>query len=54
MNGRRDRLVREREQVVEQIRESRGRIERELSKVIVGQKEVIEQLLIASSPAGIA
>jgi MoxR-like ATPase len=31
--------------VVEQIREGRGRIDAELSKVIVGQKDVIEQLL---------
>ena len=38
--------------VVEQIRESRGRIERELGKVIVGQKEVVEQLLISLFAGG--
>ncbi|MEK6237720.1 MAG: AAA family ATPase [Planctomycetales bacterium] len=34
-------------EVVEKIREGRDRIDRELSKVIVGQKDVIEQLLIS-------
>ena len=42
------------QQTVEQIHAGRRRIETELSKVIIGQKEVIEQLLIACSPAGIA
>ncbi len=37
---------------VEQIIASRARIEKELSKVIVGQKEVIEQLLIALFAGG--
>jgi MoxR-like ATPase len=40
------------QQVVSQIRESRGRIDAELSKVIVGQKEVIEQLLITLFSGG--
>jgi MoxR-like ATPase len=40
------------QQAVEQIRESRGRIERELAKVIVGQKEAIHQLLIALFSGG--
>ena len=35
------------QQVVEQLRDARTRIEAELSKVIVGQKDVIEQLLTA-------
>jgi MoxR-like ATPase len=39
-------------QVVEKIHESRGRIERELSKVIVGQKEVTHQLLISLFAGG--
>src|SRR5437667_4657806 len=39
-------------QVVEKIHESRGRIERELSKVIVGQKEVSHQLLISLFAGG--
>ncbi len=39
-------------QVVEKIHESRGRIERELSKAIVGQKEAIEQLLISLFAGG--
>ena len=47
-------MYEEEKQVVEKIHESRGRIERELSKVIVGQKEVIEQILIACSRAGTA
>lgn len=38
--------------VVEQIREGRARIEYELSKVIVGQSEVIEQLLICLVAGG--
>ena len=38
--------------VVEQIRESRGRIEAELSKRIVGQKDVIEQLLVCLVAGG--
>src|SRR5437870_5299870 len=38
--------------VVEKIHESRGRIERELSKVIVGQKEVSHQLLISLFAGG--
>ena len=40
------------QQVVEQIRESRDRIDAELSKVIVGQKEVTEQLLICLFAGG--
>lgn len=39
-------------QSVEQIRESKGRIERELSKAVVGQKEAISQLLIALFAGG--
>ncbi len=39
-------------QVVEKIHESRGRIERELSKVITGQKDVIHQLLIGLFAGG--
>src|SRR5438874_9449320 len=38
--------------VVEKIHESRGRIERELSEVIVGQKEVSHQLLISLFAGG--
>ena len=37
---------------VEKIHESRGRIERELSKVIVGQKEATHQLLISLFAGG--
>jgi MoxR-like ATPase len=40
------------QQVVEQIRGSRRRIDAELSKVIVGQAEVIEQLLISLFAGG--
>jgi MoxR-like ATPase len=40
------------QQVVEKIHESRGRIERELSKVIVGQKEVSLELLISLFAGG--
>jgi MoxR-like ATPase len=40
------------QQIVEQIRASRQRIDAELSKVIVGQKEVIEQLLISLFAGG--
>src|SRR6202158_1109544 len=40
------------EQRVGQILSGRGRIETELAKVIVGQKEVIEQLLIALFAGG--
>src|SRR5437762_3326326 len=39
-------------EVVEKIHESRGRIERELAKVIVGQKEVSHQLLISLFAGG--
>src|SRR6059036_3952572 len=39
-------------QTVEQIISSRARIESELAKAIVGQKEVIEQLLIALFAGG--
>src|SRR2546425_10057920 len=39
-------------QVVEQIISGRTRIETELAKVIVGQKDVIEQLLIALFAGG--
>ena len=45
-------LYEEEKQVVEKIHESRGRIERELSKVIVGQKEVSQQLLISLFAGG--
>ena len=38
--------------VVEQIREGRSRIQTELSKRIVGQQEVIEQLLICLVSGG--
>jgi MoxR-like ATPase len=38
--------------VVEQIHESRGRIERELAKVIVGQEEATHQLLISLFAGG--
>jgi MoxR-like ATPase len=40
------------QQVVEQIRQSRSQIDAELEKVIVGQKEVIEQLLITLFSGG--
>jgi MoxR-like ATPase len=40
------------QQIVEQIRHSRGQIDAELEKVIVGQKEVIEQLLITLFSGG--
>ena len=40
------------QQIVEQIRAGRGRIDSELSKVIVGQKEVVEQLLISLFAGG--
>lgn len=40
------------QQAVEYLRESRGRIERELSKVIIGQQEVTEQLLISLFAGG--
>ena len=39
-------------QVVEQIREGRDKIHAELSKVIVGQQDVIEQLLICLFAGG--
>ncbi len=39
-------------QVVEAVHESRGRIERELGKVIVGQREATHQLLIALFAGG--
>ncbi len=38
--------------VVQQVRESRGQIQAELAKVIVGQDEVIEQLLICLVAGG--
>jgi len=44
--------VEQEEQVVEQIRSGRERIEKELSKTIVGQKDVIEQLLISLLSGG--
>ena len=40
------------QQVVEQIRGSRRRIDAELSKVIVGQADVIEQLMISLFAGG--
>src|SRR5882672_4680464 len=40
------------QQVVEQIRSSRRKIDAELSKVIVGQADVIEQLLISLFAGG--
>jgi MoxR-like ATPase len=40
------------QQVVEQIRASRHRIDEELSKVIVGQSDVVEQLLISLFAGG--
>lgn len=40
------------QQVVEQIRGSRARIDHELSKVIVGQRDVVEQLLISLFAGG--
>lgn len=39
-------------QVVEQIRESRDRIDAELSKVIIGQKDVVQQILISLFAGG--
>jgi MoxR-like ATPase len=42
----------EEKELVQQIVSGRGRIEAELAKVIVGQKEVIEQLLIALFAGG--
>ncbi len=44
--------VEEEGRIVEQLREGRTRIEAELSKTIVGQKEVIEQLLICLVAGG--
>ena len=38
--------------VVTQLRESRAKIDAELSKVVVGQKEVIEQLLFSLFAGG--
>jgi MoxR-like ATPase len=40
------------QQVVEQIRGSKGRIDQELRKVIVGQEDVVEQLLISLFAGG--
>src|ERR1043165_1194301 len=40
------------QQAVEQLLASRGRIEAELGKVIVGQRDVIEQILIALLAGG--
>ena len=40
------------QQVVERIRNSRDQIDSELSKVIIGQKDVIEQLLICLFSGG--
>ncbi len=40
------------QQIVEQIRGSRDRIDAELSKVIIGQKDVIEELLVALFSGG--
>ncbi len=40
------------QQVVEQIRESRERIDAELSKVIIGQQDVTSQLLISLFAGG--
>ena len=40
------------QQAVEHLRESRSRIEFELSKVIIGQQEVTEQLLITLFAGG--
>ena len=45
-------MYEEERRVVEKIHESRGRIERELSKVIVGQKDVTQQLLISLFAGG--
>jgi MoxR-like ATPase len=39
-------------QTVEQFRESRARVDAELSKVIIGQKDVVEQLLLALFAGG--
>jgi len=44
--------VDEERQVVERLRDGRQRIDTELSKVIVGQKAVIEQALIALFSGG--
>ncbi|MDP6443920.1 MAG: MoxR family ATPase [Pirellulaceae bacterium] len=40
------------QQIVEKIRDSREQIDRELSKVIIGQKDVVEQLLVALFAGG--
>ena len=40
------------QQIVEQLNAARARIGRELGKVIVGQREVIEQILIALFAGG--
>src|SRR5687767_15812050 len=40
------------EQLIEQIVSGHARIEQELAKVIVGQKEIIEQILIALFAGG--
>src|SRR5262245_61836218 len=40
------------QQAVEQLRECREKITAELSKVIIGQKEVVEQLLISLLAGG--
>jgi MoxR-like ATPase len=47
-------IYEEEKQLVEQIREGRDRLVGEISKVIIGQREVVEQLLSRCSPAGIA
>ena len=44
--------VEEEARVVEQIRQGRDQIQAELSKVIIGQQEVIEQLLICLFAGG--
>jgi MoxR-like ATPase len=42
----------EEQAAVEQLRSSRARVDAELSKVIVGQREAVEQLLISLFAGG--
>ncbi len=47
-----DMTIDDERRIVQMLREGRGRIEAELAKVIVGQKDVIEQVLIALLAGG--
>ena len=52
MNSNESMTAAEEEQIVEQIRDGSDRIRRELAKVIVGQNDVIEQLLVSLMAGG--